>query len=114
MNTAARAISMLACLAAAAFVHGQVPAQKPSPSDEVKIDFSTLDKDADGKLSKVEIQSVADLEGVFGSLDKDNNGSLSSVEFSHWSRAGKSTPAPRDPATAPSGSAGAQHMPPPK
>jgi hypothetical protein len=111
MKIPARTVSLVVCLAAAAFVEAQTPAVKPAPPEVIRIDFAALDKDANGNLSKQEVQSVPDLEGVFDSLDTDHNGSITSVEFSRWSRAGKSTPAPRDPATAPSGSAGAQHMP---
>jgi len=111
MKIPARSVSLLVCLAASCFVQAQTPAGKATSPEVLKIDFATLDKDANGKLSKQEVQPVADLEGVFDSLDTDHNGSITSAEFSRWSRAGKTTPTPRDPATAPSGSAGAQHMP---
>jgi EF hand len=88
----------------------QVPAQSTAPAEVVKIDFAALDKDANGRISKKEVEPVPDLEGVFDKLDTDHNGSLSSAEFAHWNRAGKATPVPRDPTTAPTGSAGAQHM----
>jgi hypothetical protein len=47
----------------------------------------------------------------FEMLDLNHDGYLSPKEFQAWTRALKD-PAVRDPATAPSGSAGAQHMPP--
>ena len=109
MNITGRTLLLLACVAG--LVHAQTPPANPAPPEVAKVDFAALDKDANGKLSKTEVQPVADLEGVFDSLDTDRNGSISSVEFSRWSRAGKTTPTPRDPTTAPSGSAGAQHMP---
>ena len=114
MNIPARAFFLLMVLAASVRIGAQAPAQNTAPADVVKIDFSVLDKDANGGVSKKEAEPVPELEGLFDKLDTDHNGSLSSVEFAHWSRAGKATPVPRDPTTAPTGSAGAQHMSPPK
>lgn len=91
----------------------QTPAPKTGSADAPRIDFSTLDKDANGKLSKEEALTVIELDASFDRLDSDRDGSLSPVEFGHWSRAGKAVPLPHDPTTAPSGSAGAQHMPSP-
>ena len=115
MNRCSHTISLILLLASIGIVQAQAPAAKaaPAPSDATKIDFATLDKDANGKLSKPEVAVVAELEGVFDSLDTDHDGSVTAVEFSHWSRAGRTAPLPRDPATAPGGSAGAQHMPTP-
>jgi hypothetical protein len=101
------------CAGAAVAAHAQAPAQSASPSEAPKIDFSTVDKDANGKLSKEETLPIAELEGAFDKLDTDHDGSVSPAEFARWNRAGKATPLPHDPATAPSGSAGAQHMPSP-
>lgn len=100
---------------AAGLVKAQTPAPsaRTGPADAPKIDFSTLDKDANGKLSKEEALTVVELDASFDRLDSDHDGSLSPVEFAHWDRAGKAAPLPHDPTTAPSGSAGAQHMPSP-
>lgn len=100
-------------LAATGLAQAQAPAPKTAPADAPKIDFSTLDKDANGKLSKEEALPVIELDASFDRLDSDRDGALSPTEFSHWSRAGKAVPLPHDPTTAPSGSAGAQHMPSP-
>jgi hypothetical protein len=89
----------------------QTPAPRTGPTDPPKIDFSTLDKDTNGKLSKEEALTVIELDAGFDRLDTDRDGALSPTEFSHWNRAGKAVPLPHDPTTAPSGSAGAQHMP---
>jgi hypothetical protein len=83
----------------------------PPATESAKVDFSTLDKDVSSYLTKDEAMVIADLESVFDTLDSDHDGKISSAEFTRWSRAGKSTPLPRDPTTAPSGSAGSQHMP---
>jgi len=102
-----------ACASVALASQAQTPAQTASPSEAPKIDFSTVDKDANGKLSKEETLPIAELEGAFDKLDTDHDGSVSPAEFARWRRAGKAAPLPHDPTTAPSGSAGAQHMPSP-
>lgn len=106
--------TLLAAALICGLVQAQTPAEKATPAQTAaKIDFSTLDKDVDGKLSKEEALAVVELDANFDRLDTDRDGSVSPTEFSHWNRAGKSMPLPHDPATAPSGSAGAQHMPSP-
>jgi hypothetical protein len=105
--------TLLAALTATSLAHAQTPADKAGPVAAAKIDFSTLDKDANGKLSKEEALPVIELDASFDRLDTDRDGSVSPTEFAHWNRAGKAIPLPHDPTTAPSGSAGAQHMPSP-
>jgi len=73
--------------------------------------FSALDTNKDGKLSSSEARADPDLEMAFEMLDLNHDGYLSPKEFQAWPRALKDA-AVRDPTTAPSGSAGAQHMPP--
>jgi Ca2+-binding EF-hand superfamily protein len=73
--------------------------------------FSALDTNKDGKLSLREAHADPDLEMAFEMLDANHDGYLSPKEFQAWPRALKDS-AVRDPTTAPSGSAGAQHMPP--
>ncbi len=77
------------------------------------IAFSTLDTNKDGKLSPSEARADPDLYMAFEMLDLNHDGFLTPKEFQAWPRALKSKDgAAPDPATAPSGSAGAQHMPP--
>jgi hypothetical protein len=112
----ATAASLLASLLLAATAGAQTPAAKPAPATTVapRIDFATVDKDANGSLTKEETKGIADLEGAFEQLDADHDQLVSAAEFARWNRAGKITGVPRpDPATAPSGSAGSQHMPDP-
>lgn len=120
MTAGAHALTL--CLAlAAGMAQAQTPAaqekpaqkQKPGAIDGPKIDFIAVDADANGKLSKEETRVIADLASAFDRLDADRDGSMSKIEFLQWSRAGKVPGVPRDPATAPSGSAGAQHVPTP-
>lgn len=104
-------------LAIAGMVQAQTPAassKKPPPTDTTKIDFITVDRDANGVLSKEESKAVADLDSSFAALDADHDDVVTPAEFTKWKRAGKIVGAKvPDPATAPSGSAGAQHMPTP-
>ena len=82
-------------------------------SELKSIAFSTLDTNKDGKLSRDEARADPGLYAAFDMLDANHDGFLSPQEFQAWPRALKtkdgSVP---DPSTAPSGSAGAQHMPP--
>lgn len=101
----------LMALAAAGMIHAQTPTSKSAAVDTPKIDFATIDKDANGKLTKEEALIVVELDAGFDKLDTDRDGSITPAEFSHWNRAGKTVAVPHDPSIAPSGSAGAQHMP---
>jgi Ca2+-binding EF-hand superfamily protein len=84
-------------------------------SSELKpIAFSTLDTNKDGKISLEEARTDPGLYDAFAMLDVNHDGYLSPTEFQAWPRALKAKGAVPDPATAPGGSAGAQHMPPPQ
>ena len=74
--------------------------------------FSTLDTNKDGKISLQEARADPDLSMSFEMLDLNHDGFLTPAEFQAWPRAMKTNTPARDPSTAPSGSAGAQHMPP--
>ncbi len=77
------------------------------------IAFGTLDTNHDGKISRSEARADPELSAQFDMLDLNHDGYLSPQEFQAWPRAMKTkSTAARDPATAPGGSAGAQHMPP--
>jgi Ca2+-binding EF-hand superfamily protein len=77
------------------------------------IAFSTLDANKDGKISLSEARADPGLYEAFAMLDVNHDGYLTPAEFQAWPRALKTNGTEaRDPATAPSGSAGAQHMPP--
>jgi hypothetical protein len=75
--------------------------------------FAKLDTNKDGKLSLTETRADPGLYEQFAMLDVNHDGFLTPAEFEAWPRALKSKDVVRDPATAPGGSAGAQHMPPP-
>ncbi len=88
-----------------------IAAEPRASTDKVKIDFGTLDKDADGSLTKEEVKAVAELQPLFDTLDADHDRVLSQPEFQRWRGASTSAGKARDPTTVPGGSAGAQHMP---
>jgi hypothetical protein len=98
---------LLACAACGTlFAQGVRPELKP-------IAFGTLDTNKDGRISLAEARAAPDLYASFDMLDSNHDGYLSPAEFQAWPRALKSKDvAARDPTTGPSGSAGAQHMPP--
>jgi hypothetical protein len=87
---------------------GAICAQEPATPK----DFSTLDKNKDGRVSSTEAEGRAELHDIFDALDKNHDGFLTATEFSAWSGAGNTKDAvPVDPTTGPGGSSGAQHMP---
>jgi hypothetical protein len=102
----------LTCLLLTCTAGGTLCAQ--GVGSELKpIAFSTLDTNKDGKLSRSEARADPDLYMAFDTLDVNHDGFLSPQEFQAWPRALKTKDAAvRDPTTGPSGSAGAQHMPP--
>jgi hypothetical protein len=113
MKIHAHSFALLVALAVAGASHAQAPAAVKAPVDldSPKIDFVAVDKNVDGSLSKTEVEVIAALDDAFALLDANRDEALSPAEFSRWSQAGKATVAkPLDPATAPSGSAGAQHV----
>jgi hypothetical protein len=105
------AIQTAACAQAPA---ANAPPAKSAPAkpEAQGIDFAAVDKNGDRNVSKDEALLFPELASAFEMLDTDRDEAISPTEFSRWSRAGKVAGArPADPATAPGGSAGAQHMP---
>jgi hypothetical protein len=56
-------------------------ATSPQATDQQWPEFSTLDTNGDGYVSREEAQSNTTLSGSFSDLDTDKNGSLSSSEY---------------------------------
>ena len=100
----------LSCLVLA-YTAGATLCAQGVRSELKPVAFSTVDTNKDGKVSLSEARADPDLEMAFDMLDLNHDGFLSPKEFQAWPRALKESAA-RDPTTAPSGSAGAQHMPP--
>lgn len=112
MHKTTRLSCLLAALVPATLVQAQLtPAPEKASPVQPKVDFLTVDRNLDGALSKEEAAPITDLEKAFDTLDEDHSGAISPMEFSRWARAGKAAGKLPDPATAPTGSAGAQHMP---
>jgi hypothetical protein len=114
MNTNTRLGTLVLVCAVATLWAPQLSAGSAASKvpDGPTVDFAKADKNGDGNVTKEEALLVPDLTSAFEMLDSDRDQMISAIEFSRWSRAGKvETPALRDPATAPSGSAGSQHMP---
>jgi hypothetical protein len=101
-----------ACLILACVTGGTLWAQGVA-TEAKPIAFSTLDTNHDGKISRSEARADPGLYAEFDMLDLNHDGYLSPEEFQAWPRALKTkSTAAHEPATAPGGSAGAQHMPP--
>jgi hypothetical protein len=106
-------------LIAAAFVlvgvaNAEAPPAKVAKTSPAKstIDFTVLDANTDGSVSTAEVQFVDDLRADFDALDVNHDEKLSPSEYARWTRASNTQDAmPQSPATGPSGSNGAQHMP---
>lgn len=92
-----------------------VHAGEAAPTAPALVGFQSVDANHDGKVSIQEAKTIADLSAEFRTLDTDQDSLLTPVEFGRWSRAADVRDAlPSSPATGPSGSAGAQHMPDPR
>lgn len=105
------ALLVLAAVAAGAQAPAPTGKAEPVPTPKPAVDFKTVDSNSDGKVTQEESQPVADLGSMFAALDEDGDKQLTPAEFAKWDRAGKSEAAPpKDPATVPRGSAGAQHI----
>lgn len=99
-------VSVLALLAA-----GAVAAQPPG-SVKRPLEFGSVDANKDGKLSPEEVRYIDDLNAAFGQLDVNRDAFLTPMEYGKFPRAaGVREAQPLSPATGPSGSGGAQHMP---
>jgi hypothetical protein len=93
MNGTIKVAALAALLASAAAFANEDPAQQQpaatptTPADTTTAtdtawpEFSTLDTNGDGYVSKDEAKSNAALAAKFGELDTDKNGSLSSSEY---------------------------------
>jgi hypothetical protein len=95
-------------IAGSALAETPVPPAAPAStaSSAAKVDFSTIDENKDGRLSKMEAEVNNDLKSSFATLDSNRDGYLSTAEFSKWNEAGKSTTSLSSGAKDSAGSAG--------
>jgi len=91
MNGMIKIAALSALVASAAVMANEDPSQAQQPADQSATapqatdtqwpEFSTLDTNGDGYVSREEARSNATLSGSFSDLDADKNGSLSSSEY---------------------------------
>ncbi|MEO8314523.1 MAG: EF-hand domain-containing protein [Pseudomonadota bacterium] len=82
------AFSLVLATAVSAQAPVETPAQNPAMnpgSKSATIQFSAADANKDGKVSKDEVKSQADLTSAFDRLDANHDTYLSESEFSKWS-----------------------------
>lgn len=81
MKAIIKVSTLAALLAAGAAFAGDPPAPASSTTGAQSTDYSKLDTNADGVISKDEAKADPALSAQFGELDADKNGTLSSSEL---------------------------------
>jgi hypothetical protein len=82
MNTLIKVAALAAVLSIpAAFAQESPTAAATSQSGAQSMDYSKLDKNGDGNISKEEAKADPSLSAKFDELDKDKSGSLSTTEL---------------------------------
>ena len=74
-------VAALAALLTSAAAFAQEPNTDKMATDNALPDFSTLDTNGDGDISKEEAHEQSLIASRFGELDGDKNGKLSSDEY---------------------------------
>jgi Ca2+-binding EF-hand superfamily protein len=74
-------VAALAALLASATAFGGDPSTDKTGTENALPDFSTLDKNGDGAISKDEAREQSWVASRYGELDGDKNGKLSSEEY---------------------------------
>jgi hypothetical protein len=70
--------------AAAAAQNAQNPATNPGSTKTAPPQFRSLDTNKDGRVSKDEVKSHADITSSFATLDSDRDTYLSETEYGKW------------------------------
>ena len=74
-------VAALATLLASAAAFGADPSTDKTGQENALPEFSTLDKNGDGAISKDEAREQSWVASRYGELDGDKNGKLSSEEY---------------------------------
>lgn len=82
MNALIKVSALAAVLAASAAFAQDYPTAPASQTGAESMDYSKLDKNGDGNISKDEAKADPTLSAKFDELDKDKSGSLSTTELS--------------------------------
>ena len=77
MNALIKVAALAAVLSASAAFAQNYPAPEPAARSEKSADYSKLDVNGDGSISKDEAKKDPTLSAKFSELDKDKSGSLS-------------------------------------
>ena len=87
MNALIKVSALAAVLSASAAFAQDNPSTEPSAQGSGQAaDYSKLDANGDGSISKDEAKGDPTLSAKFSELDKDKNGTLSSTELSGASK----------------------------
>jgi Ca2+-binding EF-hand superfamily protein len=91
MNAILKVTALAAVLAAgAAFAQQTPPPASNTNADTSSMDYSKLDANGDGVISKDEAKGDANLSAQFSTLDTDHDGKLSSAELAKAKAKGSS------------------------
>lgn len=81
MNSLIKIAALAAVLAVPAAFAQDYPSSPSSQTGAQSMDYSKLDKNGDGNISKDEAKADPTLSAKFDELDKDKSGSLSTTEL---------------------------------
>ena len=104
MKSAVLSGSIVLSLVAAGAVLAQnatPTASSPTQSASPNVDFSSLDRNKDGRISSAEATASADLNTDFRGLDSNNDSYLSAEEFGRWSKGKAKMPSDSTPSPSP-------------
>ena len=82
MNALIKVAALAAVLAAGTALAQTYPSTSSSQSSAEATDYTKLDKNGDGNISKDEAKADPSLSAKFDTLDTDKSGSLSTTELS--------------------------------
>ena len=81
---------IIGSVALALLVVGTAEARQPKATPKPPVPFTSIDTNADGRITRDEVRYMDDLNGAFGGLDANADQKLTHGEFQKWGRAAKS------------------------